>query len=659
MRIAFLVQGLETPRTRYRVRQYLPLFHKQEVETRVINIPRGTMRRLRDFRSLDEFDVVVLQKRLFSAFDFHYIRNKAKRLVFDVDDAIMVKPDAMPKESRRRRVRFERAIAESDLVFAGNSYLMKVVQELGAKAILIPTCIDLNRYPASVVRPSGMEGPLHLGWIGSQSTLPYLEELKPIFRELGQKPVPMDLTIICNTFFDDCGMPVCKKIWSSETEVRDLMGLDIGLAPLPENPWTIGKSATKVVQYMAAGLPVITSPVGANAEIVQDGVNGFHAKDIREWVDRILSLAEHRDQRIKMGIAGRQLVEKSYSVQGVFPRMYEGLKGLVLQQDFAVKTEPEKELTAASGTAGLKTDQPLVSITIPAHNHEAFVQEAIDSVMKQSYRNIEVMVIDDGSTDKTWEKIEEACKKYDGRIRAVSHENQGLVRTLNLGIRLSKGKYWCQMASDDMMHERNIELKVNFLERNPDYDAVCSDALVLKEDLSSRRMMPEKSKPDPLQRKNLSDLFEKTKMFFPSLLFRKPVFDNIGYFDESMRYYEDKEMKLRLLMNCKVGYIDEPLLTWRSHVTNTSMDMVISHREKIIAYEKIFSLPMMKRHPLLRQKMLGKEYYKYARCLLESGQSDQDHSVAWYLFRSILFYPFRYHGYYYLMKWYAKRLFSL
>ncbi|PIV83975.1 MAG: hypothetical protein COW52_08085, partial [Nitrospirae bacterium CG17_big_fil_post_rev_8_21_14_2_50_50_9] len=65
MRIAFLVQGLETPRTRYRVRQYLPLFHKQEVETRVINIPRGTMRRLRDFRSLDEFDVVVLQKRLF------------------------------------------------------------------------------------------------------------------------------------------------------------------------------------------------------------------------------------------------------------------------------------------------------------------------------------------------------------------------------------------------------------------------------------------------------------------------------------------------------------------------------------------------------------------------------------------------------------------
>ena len=325
MRIAFLVQGLETPRTRYRVTQYLPLFHKQGVETRVISIPRGTMRRLRDFHSLDEFDLVVLQKRLLGAFDFHYIRRKAKHLVFDVDDAIMVKPDAMPQESRRRRVRFERTIAESDLVFAGNSYLMKVIQGLGAKAILVPTCIDLNRYQASRVKSSGMEEPLHLGWIGSQSTLPYLRELKPVFRELGQMSVPMDLTIICNTFFDDCGIPVCKKIWSSETEVRDLMELDVGLAPLPDNSWTIGKSATKVVQYMAAGLPVITSPVGANAEIVQDGVNGFHVKERKEWMDRILFLAEHRDEGIRMGMAGRQLVEKSYSVQGVFPIMYQSL----------------------------------------------------------------------------------------------------------------------------------------------------------------------------------------------------------------------------------------------------------------------------------------------------------------------------------------------
>ena len=93
--------------------------------------------------------------------------------------------------------------------------------------------------------------------------------------------------------------------------------------------------------------------------------------------------------------------------------------------------------------------RPLVTVTIPAYNHESYVQMAIDSVMGQSYENIDLIVIDDGSTDHTAEKIRECCDRYGERIRFVSQKNQGLVRTLNLGIELSKGTYWCQVASDD------------------------------------------------------------------------------------------------------------------------------------------------------------------------------------------------------------------
>lgn len=293
-------------------------------------------------------------------------------------------------------------------------------------------------------------------------------------------------------------------------------------------------------------------------------------------------------------------------------------------------------------------DGPLVSVTIPAYNHEPYVQEAIKSVLRQSYENLELIVIDDGSTDGTAEKIRE-CRRHEERIRFVSRENQGLVRTLNLGIKLAKGKYWCQMASDDFMDERNIRMKVDFLETNRDYDAVCSDSLCLHPDQTLSRMIPEKTKPDPLKVRHPRDLFQ-AKMFVPSLLFRKSVFDRIGGFDESLRYYEDIEMKPRLLLYCKVGYIDEPLLTWRSHGGNTSRNALLRRKEKIIAFEKLFALPEMRNHRFLRRRTLGDEYYKCGRLRVRNRLEDPEHTVSWYFRRSLLFYPFRPMAYYFFAR---------
>jgi glycosyltransferase involved in cell wall biosynthesis len=102
--------------------------------------------------------------------------------------------------------------------------------------------------------------------------------------------------------------------WSEQTEVVELQKLDIGIMPLPDEPWERGKCGYKLIQYMALGLPVVASPVGANRQIVQDGVNGFLASMPLEWKAALAKLLENASQRRQMGATGRQCVEKIYSL---------------------------------------------------------------------------------------------------------------------------------------------------------------------------------------------------------------------------------------------------------------------------------------------------------------------------------------------------------
>jgi len=100
-----------------------------------------------------------------------------------------------------------------------------------------------------------------------------------------------------------------------------IQSMAIGVMPLPDTPWTRGKCGYKLIQYMACGLPVIASPVGVNAEIVEHGVNGFLAETDAEWREALVTLLRDPDLRSRMGAAGRQKVEKQYSIQVWGPRV--------------------------------------------------------------------------------------------------------------------------------------------------------------------------------------------------------------------------------------------------------------------------------------------------------------------------------------------------
>jgi glycosyltransferase involved in cell wall biosynthesis len=102
--------------------------------------------------------------------------------------------------------------------------------------------------------------------------------------------------------------------WREETEIEDLSAIDIGLMPLPDDEWAKGKCGLKALQFMAMELPVVTSPVGVNTEIVQDGVNGFLARSDNEWFERLSALIESEERRREVGRAARVTVLERYSV---------------------------------------------------------------------------------------------------------------------------------------------------------------------------------------------------------------------------------------------------------------------------------------------------------------------------------------------------------
>jgi hypothetical protein len=153
--------------------------------------------------------------------------------------------------------------------------------------------------------PAKSDNKIRLVWIGSKGTLKYLAEIKPALEEIGSSFDSTVLRIVGDDFFDLRNMPVEKRLWSKDTRGIDLATSDIGLAPLPENRFTKGKCSFKVLEYASAGLPVIASPIGTNAEYVLPDVTGFFATNMQEWIDKICLLLSNACLKKQMGQKAR------------------------------------------------------------------------------------------------------------------------------------------------------------------------------------------------------------------------------------------------------------------------------------------------------------------------------------------------------------------
>ena len=256
----------------------------------------------------------------------------------------------------------------------------------------------------------------------------------------------------------------------------------------------------------------------------------------------------------------------------------------------------------------IKNKQPLVSVIIAAYNHEKYVTETIDSIVAQTYPNLELIVIDDGSKDNTYKILQEVVQKHKKRFKRIvlkTQENQGTTTTLNRLIAETKGKYVFMIASDDVAKPECIEKEVTFLEKNPDYVIAVGDNEFINYKSKRIYLTEDEEETDNInlaKYKTFADkvgtrefhhtyavLWSGHSFYTNGYTIRSSILKRIPPFTKEAPL-EDYYMFLQLLKYGKMKFIDEILFSYRIHAAQTSKnkekinDMTIKTR----LYEVIF-----------------------------------------------------------------------
>jgi glycosyltransferase involved in cell wall biosynthesis len=315
--VMLLGYGLEQPSYRHRMRSLIEPLQAAGWQVRAEQFPSGrygirtwerrALLRWADVTVLHQIKLSSVEARLFAAF--------SRRSVFDVDDAIYVRKPRrlgeLPDESAWRKQKFAATCRWVDAVAAGNDVLAGVARATAKEIVVLPTSIDTACYETTFAAPG--EAPT-IAWIGSPENLIYLDMIRPALARLTKRHPTLKMRVICSEFPDWNDVNVERVPWSSATEAHSLAGAHMGVMPLTDDAWSRGKCAFKLLQYMAAALPCVASPVGANTEAVLDGINGFHAGDVDAWEASLEKLILSPELRAKFGAKGRQHVEQRYAL---------------------------------------------------------------------------------------------------------------------------------------------------------------------------------------------------------------------------------------------------------------------------------------------------------------------------------------------------------
>lgn len=215
---------------------------------------------------------------------------------------------------------------------------------------------------------------------------------------------------------------------------------------------------------------------------------------------------------------------------------------------------------------------PLVSVVMPAYNAEKYISEAIESILNQTFRDFEFIIVDDGSADKTWEIIQEYAKKDKRIIPVKNEENLKICKTLNKGIDLSRGKYIARMDADDWSFETRIEKQVFFMEDNPNV-VVCGGYI----EVCNENLSPMYTRKYPLTDKSIrKKLFIYSPFAHPSVMFRTfPIKREEYIYDYNLHDAEDYDLYFRLGKRGKFANLKDVLIKYR--VSDNS----ISHKKHV------------------------------------------------------------------------------
>lgn len=353
MKVLFLLAHCNLAASaRFRVYQYLSHLREQGVECEVrpfvteevFRTLRGqgsllnkawlfserSVSRWLDLRAARDYDVIFVQRESFPVgppLVERYLAALGRPIVYDFDDAIYL-PLANPISNLVRQPgKVTRIVQLAQEVIVSTEHLRGFAAAYNSNVTVIPTSVDTAREFTARAYPAFAPGQtVRIGWIGSTSTAAYLDRVLPVLANVAAK-CPIEVLVVgAGRDVSIPGARVESVPWTLEAEADHFRSLDIGLYPLDDGVWELGKGGFKAIQYMACAVPCVVSPVGVVRDIIKDGEHGFHAEGPAAWERRILELASDPALRRRMGEAGRSQCESRFSVQVNAPRLLSVLK---------------------------------------------------------------------------------------------------------------------------------------------------------------------------------------------------------------------------------------------------------------------------------------------------------------------------------------------
>ncbi len=299
------------------------LYNPGKIIRKIFAVLGGFMKRFLLLSSLWKYDFVFIHREATPVgppwFEWAVAKVFKKKIIYDFDDAIWI-ANSTKENDLVSKIKWPSKVNSickwSYAISCGNDFLCDFARKFNDHVVLNPSTIDTEKLHNTELYPKKIESnQIVIGWTGSHSTLKYLDPLIPVIQSIEKRFLDQIKLVIIADRAPSFKLQSLSFIkWHKETEIKDLLQIDIGVMPLTDDIWAKGKCGFKVLQYMALGIPAIASAVGVNKIIIDRDIDGFLCESPLQWEEKIIRLIEDRTLRNQMGKAGQAKIVNNYSV---------------------------------------------------------------------------------------------------------------------------------------------------------------------------------------------------------------------------------------------------------------------------------------------------------------------------------------------------------
>jgi glycosyltransferase involved in cell wall biosynthesis len=295
------------------------IYKKGFLLKKILYTLKGYLQRIGDLVKIRQYDIIYIHLWVtpFGPPIFEWIFKKlAKKIVYDIDDLVYLNSS---KSNSHKVVDLIKGYKKpiylmkiADHVITCTPYLDKFVRQYNKETTDISSTVDTNVYKP--VNSYSNNKKLVIGWSGSLTTSRFFIDLKAVLQKLAKK-YDFEVFVMGDPLVEIEGVSLQSVAWTEKDEITNLQSFDIGVYPLPNEEWVLGKSGLKAIQYMALGIPTVATAIGTNYRVIEDGVSGLLVKNNDEWLSALCNLIEQPELRKRLGLAGRKIIEEKFSLE--------------------------------------------------------------------------------------------------------------------------------------------------------------------------------------------------------------------------------------------------------------------------------------------------------------------------------------------------------